>query len=80
MFSGLKIKYILLSSVLFKKYQPPQKLKTNKTQKLKSETEVLSSIHLNSCLFSLKPSPPPIKKRAKKHPEVVTVKIQDWHL
>lgn len=68
MFSGLKIKHILLSPVLFKKYQPPQKLKANKIQKLKLETEMLSSIRLNPRLFSLKLAPSPHQKESQKTP------------
>lgn len=61
----IKNKTHIIKFSAFQKISTPQKLKTNKTQNRKSETEVLSSIHLNPCLFSLKQHPSPHQKESQ---------------
>lgn len=60
--------------MLFKKYQPPPKIKSQQNPKTKARNRSALFHTPQSLLvqFEIAP-PPPIKKRAKKHPEVVTV-------
>lgn len=64
----IKNKTCITKFSAFQKISTPEKLKINKTQKLKPETKVLSPIHLNPCLFSLKLPPSPHQKESQKTP------------